>query len=162
MTNIGKKRRWSGFDWMIVLLVLALGAAWLHFVSDVDVTFVQQTQVTYRLEVTNLTAEQIALVQEGDALLDPARYAPLGTVVGIETRAHRLLVDDPETQTITIQPFPDRYTITITVEGYAESTRQGFRVDDQITLRGGQSLNIIGPRYAFVNAGILRIEREAY
>ena len=160
-----KRRFFSAFDVCLVLLIVLGAGVWLWLSSPAaegeDMLF-QGRPAIVRLEVAELTQEQVELAQIGDRLYDAARHDLfLGKIVDIEVHGFEVRVENWDSRVITIQEVPDRYTLILSIETEVEETEQSITTVDGIRLRGGRSINFIGPGYGYHGAIILRIEREA-
>ncbi|MCL2368983.1 MAG: hypothetical protein FWC72_08290, partial [Oscillospiraceae bacterium] len=158
MSNEKKRRFFSGFDVVVVSLVVLAVLAWIFVINrtpEVEPTTVGE-QGIFRLEVPQLTAEQVARVQVGDNLLEGSQHLPLGEVVEVRTEPHMLRVDNREERTINWVPWPDRYVLIITVStSVIHTERELLAGEGQVVIRGGAGLHFTGPDYAFTHATIL-------
>ena len=157
-----KRRLFNGFDVAVVLVVLAAAFVWffvLNRAPEVEETSFDGT-ATYFIEVTNITPEQIAAVEIGDAVREGAQHRPIGRVVSIETRPHETSVQDEETQTLSFQVVPGRYAMILRVETEVVETASAILAEGEFAIRGGMPLSFTGPGFAFTGAFVLGWERD--
>jgi len=157
-----KRRQFNWFDAALVLLVAAAAFVWL-FVWNRPATVEDETfsgsQVMYLIEVNNLTAEQIAKVEIGAALQEGSRHLPIGRVATMGYSPFLVRVDDHETQTITWEPVPNRYSMTIVVQTYVVETPDAILAEGTHPIRGGASISFTGPGFGFSGGVILGLLR---
>ena len=157
-----KRRRFSGFDLGVLVLVLLGAGVWLWMgSSDGEETELSGEPVIYLIEVNNLTQEQIDPVQVGDLIQDAARFQEMGEIINIEVRNAEQQVNDWAARTIHFEEIPERYVMILTVETLVEETEQAILTEGGVIIRGGRVIDFVGPGYAFVGAVILRVERGA-
>ena len=157
-----KKRRFSAFDIALVGLVIVAALAWFFVINrapEVESRF-EGSLVIYYVEVANLTPEQAAKVAVGDSLQEGSRHIPIGRVVQVETRPHRVRVDDEESRTIHWDEVEGRVTMTLAVETEVVETPQDVLAEGQFPIKGGLALNFTGPGFAFAQGIILGLQRE--
>jgi len=156
-----RKRLFNGFDVAIVLLVIAAAFVWFFVINRApeveEASF--DGKAIYFIEVPDLTLLQIAAVEIGDAVLEGARHLPIGHVAAVERRPHELRVDCEETQTISWDIVPGRYTMVVTVETEVVETPSAILAEGEFAIRGGAPISFTGPGFAFTNAWVLGWER---
>lgn len=158
-----KKRLLNGFDLALIALVLIAALGWFFLTNRTEA--VEETHFTgdtawFYLEVPNLNAWQASLVSVGDQLQENTRHVPLGEVYALEVRPQETRVDNHETQTISLEEIPDRYTLIITVQTNVEVTERELLAEGQVVVRGGSTIHIGGPGYAFGHCIILGWSRD--
>lgn len=156
-----KKRLFNGFDAAVVLLVLAAAFVWffvLNRAPEVEETSFDGRAV-YFIEVADLTPGQIAAVEIGAAVQEGARHLPIGHVVDINTRPHELRVEDEETQTISWDIVPGRYTMVLSIETEVVERANAILAEGEFAIRGGSPISFTGPGFAFTHAFVLGWER---
>jgi len=160
-----EKQRWfSGFDVAVVLLVLVGVLVWL-FVLNREPAVEQPTfegRAVYRIEVTFQPIERLQAVQVGDWIQEGTQNLPIGEVIGIEIRPHRVWVDSDETQTIWWEEVEDRYDMILLIETDVRETEREIWAGGpggEHVIRGGSTIHFSGPGFAFSGATILGLER---
>ena len=159
-----KRRLFNGFDIAIALIVLLGALVWFFVINrapEVEAPTFADNRAVYWVEVTSLTAEQVASIQIGVNLLEGAQHIPIGRIIDIEVRPHEVRVNDNQTHTISFLPIPDRYTVVLTIETQVVETDREILAEGQHAIRGGSGLNFTGPGFAFGNGIILGLDRDS-
>ena len=157
-----RKRAFSGFDVVVVLMVLLGVFAWffvLNRAPQIEETF-EGSRAVFYLEVSNQRRDRVDVVQINDRLLEGTQNLPIGRVIDIEIRPQEVRVDHDETQTIWWEEVEDRYVMILTIETEVRETDREVLAEGEFVIKGGSTIHFTGPGYAFSHGIILGLERS--
>ena len=119
-------KKFGFVDIIIVLLVVALCIAGYSIISDKEGTSTANiTDVEFTVELKQLTEEEAALFQNGDDVYDSLKGGYFGKVVDVKKNIAKSVAANTADGTYSIEEYPDRYDVYVTVHGTPTSVTEG-------------------------------------
>ena len=119
-------KKFGFVDIIIVLLVVALCIAGYSIISDKEGTSTANiTDVEFTVELKQLTEEEAALFQNGDDVYDSLKGGYFGKVVDVKKNSAKSVAANTADGTYSIEEYPDRYDVYVTVHGTPTSVTEG-------------------------------------
>lgn len=113
----GKKRRWTWFDALIVLLVLFFGARFLYLHYGPGKAIGRQLgPVKVQILLADLRGPEVAALRAGDQLTNSHTNTPLGTVLAVQSFPVRVWKGGA------VGDSPDFRDLYVTVQGQGQLT----------------------------------------
>lgn len=119
-------KKFGFVDIIIVLLVVALCIAGYSIIIDKEGTSTANiTDVEFTVELKQLTEEEAALFQNGDDVYDSLKGGYFGKVVDVKKNIAKSVAANTADGTYSIEEYPDRYDVYVTVHGTPTSVTEG-------------------------------------
>jgi len=151
-----KKRKFSAVDVVIILIALLSAGIWFLLRPAQP----ELHTITYYIELRNVyTDEQAYAPQVGDQLFDGNEFRAIGRIVDIDMRPLEAIQPNFVEQRFELYHVPGRYAPLLRVEVDVEYTNAAITTEFGQILRGGSSIDIVGPGYSFGGAIIFHIDR---
>ncbi|MCL2843126.1 MAG: DUF4330 domain-containing protein [Oscillospiraceae bacterium] len=139
---------------LLLVVFIAIGAFLKFAVLEQTTVTIEAAPVSYTLEITNVRDWTIRNIRVGDTLY--VTGTAVGTVVGIETRPHRVAVSSND-GAVWWGDVPERYVVEVEVEGTATVSDGRFLVSRTVPLSAGTSTTVFTTRYAGFEAMVKEI-----
>ena len=157
-TNEQKKRRFTVFDIIFVILIIAVLASVAYFLVVVPAKDKGTPhQLEFVVEMTSTTRDISELVQEGDQVT--LRGKDSATVTNVEIEPARQLVLDSISGEYKYSTVPERYDVFVTITGEATETEQQIAIGDT-AIRIGSTISVEGRGYS-INGTVIDMEMHS-
>lgn len=152
------------FDAIILVLVLAIGAALVWFglrSGGAAETAPSARPVQYTIMIPRMAEGNSELIQPGDSLEDTVENYQLGTVVSVAAQPAVVQVLNQETRSYVDAVLEGYEDVYITVESTCTESGSGdaLLLDGGYDFRVGQTINVRGPGY-LGSGRVTQIARE--
>ena len=135
------------FDAVVLLVILAAGAALAWFGLRGTPSAVSQETVRYTVLFQRMQEGSGALIQPGDQLVDTVKNYRIGTVVSAEITPAQIQTFDQEEGVFRMVDVPGYEDVYVTVDSAATGTEEALLLDGGYDLRVGQTTYVRGPGY---------------
>ena len=151
--RIGGKLSVIDLGIILILIAVAIGAIWKFNVSPVTGTHIETPPVRYTIEVVGVRDWAMHNIRVGDTIFHQG--SDIGTVVNVESQAHRLLVQGATEAWWGY--VPDRYVVLVEVEATASRIDGRVLINRTTPLGVGNSEQPFTTRYAEFHGTIKEI-----
>ncbi len=140
MTTNSRKKRVNILDLIVVLAVIAVVAlgAYMLF-GDNGKQQAVSSNVQFTVEVTKQDKDVLDYMEEGQTIYDGATKNELGTIVSIQEKPSRTLVENHNAKTVEYVEVPEKIDVILEIEAKAKMEYPNVIVDT-VSLKIGKQI----------------------
>ncbi len=135
-----KKRRWNGMDLFFVLIVVAVIAAVVFVLGNMDKGNKDQSaamvNIEYTVEFKQVSNFALGKIKEGDTVRDPDNKRNIGTVVSVQSTPFSKIAYNSSEGSVYMAENPDFSDLLITIRAEATHSDKGYYINDARFLVG--------------------------